>query len=116
MIGRTSLTSMGVDGSHDLSGLGDINRSSEVLKWDLGIDGSSVEINGTRSNISESRGFSIIRCLVSVRALVNVKELTPLNGKDLSTGTGSSSDRVGSVDLSECRRDSKSEGDGFGDE
>jgi hypothetical protein len=44
------------------------------------------------------------------------KELTPLNGKDLSTGTGSSSDWVGSVDLSECRRDSKGEGDGFGDE
>jgi hypothetical protein len=44
------------------------------------------------------------------------EELTPLNGKDLSTGTGSSSDRVGSVDLSECRRDSKGEGDGFGDE
>jgi hypothetical protein len=54
--------------------------------------------------------------LISVRASVNVKELTPLNGKDLSTGTGSSSDRVGSVDLSECRRDSKGEGDGFGDE
>ena len=54
--------------------------------------------------------------LVSVRASVNVKELTPLNGKDLPTGTGSSSDRVGSVDLSECRRDGKSEGSGFGDE
>jgi len=46
----------------------------------------------------------------------NVKALTPLNGKDLSTGTGSSSDRVGSVDLSECRRDSKGEGSSFGDE
>jgi hypothetical protein len=52
---------MGVDGSHDLSGLGDINRSGEVLQWDLGVDGSSVEINGTRSDISEGWGFSIIR-------------------------------------------------------
>jgi len=54
--------------------------------------------------------------LVSARASVNVKGLTPLNSKDLSTGTGSSSDRVGSVDLSERRRDSKSESSGFGDE
>ena len=53
---------------------------------------------------------------VSDRASVNLKEPTPLNGKDLSTGTGSSSDRVGGVDLSESRRDSKGEGSGFGDE
>ena len=52
---------MGVDGSHDLSGLGDINRSSEVLQWDLSVDGSSVKVDGTRSDVAESWGFSIIR-------------------------------------------------------
>jgi len=61
IVGHTSLTSMGVDGSHDLSGLGDINGSSEVLQWDLSVDRSSVEIDGTRSDVSESWGFSIIR-------------------------------------------------------
>ena len=45
---------MGVDGSHDLSGLGDINRSSEVLQWDLSVDGSSVKVDGTRSDVAES--------------------------------------------------------------
>ena len=53
---------------------------------------------------------------VSVRASINLRGLTPLNGKNLSTGTGSSSDRVGGVDLSESRRDGKSKGSSFGDE
>jgi len=69
---------MGVDGSHDLSGLGDINRSSEVLQWDLSVDGSSVEVDGTRSNVTEGRGFSIVRYLVSVRASVQCKGTYPI--------------------------------------
>jgi hypothetical protein len=43
-------------------------------------------------------------------------ELTPLNSKDLTTGTSSGGDGVGSVDLSERRRYGESESSGFGDE
>jgi hypothetical protein len=58
---RTSLTGVRVNGSHDLSGLGDIDRSSEVLQWDLLVDRSSVEIDGTGSDITKGGGLSIIR-------------------------------------------------------
>jgi hypothetical protein len=42
---HTTLTSKGINGSHDLSGLGDIDRSGEVLEWDLLVHGSSVQVD-----------------------------------------------------------------------
>lgn len=59
--GRTGLTRVGVNGSHDLSGLGDVDRGSEVLQWDLLVDGSSVEINRASSDIAKGGRFPIIR-------------------------------------------------------
>jgi len=58
---HTGLTSVGVNGGHDLSGLGDIDRSSEVLERDLLVHGSSVQVDGARSDVTKSRRGSIIR-------------------------------------------------------
>lgn len=65
----TSLAGRGVDGGHDLGGLGDVDGSSEVLELDLLVDGSGVEVDGAWSDVAEGRGVAIIGCCSGQRSV-----------------------------------------------
>ena len=66
--------------------------------------------------VGDSPSSAIHVSLCATFYLCQEKGLTPLNGKDLTTGSSSGSYWVGSVDLSKRRRDGESKSSGFGDE